>query len=458
MRFLSLKSRKSSSSGAPAQSTVTSTPESDDTFINGDKHAGSNNNNSNSLSSLSKWKSDVSSVDEHGVLHLDETGGVSLLSSSTTTTANTGKRSFFGRRKSHTRSLSAGAQSTLDDVEQASQSRQHASTSLSGHPLRQQTLPAALDDSTPQKSKRPGLSLPKRGFSTADIRSSNGEAGPRKSTGSIPYYTSSSLGHASETTDSGPASRSSDSFQLRSFRSVTSVREEPTLSSLVNEELTHSPLSTRPSSPVTAPVNSIGATSYFEARPSSPSGSARTPNTPSASIPVSRFREAKSAKTASSPNGLASQGLGPTKPTGLKLDLPPKISLDYPQRPSLDASQSDQPASSAQAPPTAQSESLSRATSASPSKESYTTALHTSTASPSRLASPILIQRSASPSLYVPEERPQSPAIHPLASHPDAALPLPPVPVDPEQQQRQHRRTHSLINPYPPYQPRWEVG
>jgi hypothetical protein len=448
MRFPGLKSRKSSS-GAPAQpQTVASA--SDDNRVNGDKSSGSNGNSTSSnLLSLSRWKSNVSGVDEHGVLQSD---AAPPPSASTATTANTGKRSFFGRRKSHSRSLSTGAQNALDnqDVAEvlAAQPRQAATISSAGpgggHPLRQHTLPADLNTgtTTPLKYKRPGLSFPKRGLTTADIpTSSQHHHDPfRKSTGSASYH-----GHESVEQDFNPSSRS-DSFQLRSFRSVTGVREEPTLSSLVNEELTNSPRSTRPSSPATAPVSSTNATSYFESRPSSPGGSARTPTASGASIPVSRFREAKAARS-SSYNSNTSQGTTNGKPSGLKLDLPPPISLEYSPRPSLNISQPDENTQDASLPngsaTNVLSESLSRASSASPSRESFTTAAHTAYHSPPRLSSPLLMQRSTSPSLHSYEDRVSSPTIHPLAAHPDSALPLPPVPADPEQQQRQHRRTQS---------------
>lgn len=462
MRFPSLKSRKSSN-GAPSTSASTSPANNHHTSIEPGpataQPVSSDGTGSNTTSSslLSRWKSNVSNtVDEHGVLTSNDTS--TSPASASTTTANIGKRSFFSR-KSHTRSVSYGAQEVLDSSPVSS-----AASAVSGHPLRQNTLPADLDtSSTPQKSKRPGLSFTKRGFSVADTSSSSSNSHvnesnpPRKSlassssyhAGSPSAYTYDSNNDStplSRTQDS-PASRSSDSFQLKSFRSVTGVREEPTLSSLVDAELTHSPLSTRPSSPVTAPVSGTSASSYFDSRTGSSSTSgSRTPTHSNASISVSRFREAKAVRSSSSLNSNASQGTAHRQTSGLKLDLPPPISLEYPSRPVLNIVQPDtrSPPPSRPATPANKiisSEDLSRASSASPSRESYSTAYNVLHATPPRMASPTSPHRSISSSVHSHEDR--QPAMHPLAAHPDNALPLPPLPVDPAQQQRQHRRTQS---------------
>lgn len=440
MRFPSLKSRKSSN--GPSTGTSTAVASTDEQL----------RSQASGGSSLSRWKSGISSVDEHGVLTSTAASPSAPASTSTSSaaTAPSGKRSFF-RRKSHSRSQSAGSQGMLDGTHTQSDSHPHATAPNGGHPLRQLTLPSELE-STPHRSKRPGLSFSKRGFTATDVLSTHSRDAPRKSTGSASYGPSSPQSY-SETLDARPPSRtnelsassSSESFQLKSFRSVTAVREEPTLSSLVDAELTHSPISTRPSSPSAVPHTSLSTSSYFDSRPTSTASTTRVPSTPSGSISVSRFREAKAARSNSSLNSNASHTTAQRQTSGLKLDLPPRISLEYSPRPSLSIVQPDtqeRPTSRPTSPLNdADGGPLSRASSSSPSHESYTTALHTLHASPPRVASPSIMQRSLSPSIVSHDER--QPVVHPLAMHPDNALPLPPVPVDPWQQPRQHRRSQS---------------
>lgn len=365
--------------------------------------------------------------------------------------ATTGKRSFFKRGHSH--SVSSSSSNAL---EQASVKPQPATISPaaghSPHPLRQQTLPADLEPPKPQ-SKRPLLSFPKRASSLMPLTAPSLSAGSPSS-----QVTAAPIGWNAPNTVTGGAitagpysdnghATSSESFALKSFRSVTAVREDvpkPTLSSLVERDsrphTTPSPFSSRPGSP----SPSVGSASYFDNVPGAgpviiAHGHERTT---SGSISVAKFREAKAVRTASSTGGTP-RGDSPSAYTaggaggsGLKLDLPAPSTFDLQsshavrrKRPSLSSSQTAppieelayrQPESKTTAPTTRSSSA--RALSSPPAHQPL---------SPIEPDASSVLPYQRSPSL---EGDATMQAVSPrsaLASHPDNALPLPPVPMDP---------------------------
>lgn len=310
------------------------------------------------------------------------------------------KRSFF--KRAHSRSLSTDAQGKLDSVGSSNvSSRPIPATVSGGHPLRQQTLPQDIDGS---KSKRPMLFV-KRAASTLG-------GGPYVSSG--PVHSSRGSLPLNDTISgnlTAPAASPLDSgFQLKSFRSVSGVKEDkPTLSSLVDADFVSSPSSTRPNSPSLAGQGG----SYFDSLPGgrssdSPSVNPHERTYSSGSISVAKFREAKAARSSSS---LASSERLPHA-TGLKLDLPPPITMDY-HRPYL---------SSLQPAPSTPPESVS---------------------CPAHRSSPTA--QSDAQELVVPQfDSPHSaPLISTLASHPDNALPLPPLPAEPRRSFHGHSRRTS---------------
>lgn len=388
----------------------------------GRKKSSKNTNNDAQTTSADTSNSYSQSENGHGDT-LSELGALPASRSSVDHGSGiTSKRSIF--RRGHSRSLSANAQSKLDLAESVRPIPATISvvSSSGGHPLRQQISPQDLQ---PVKAKRPSL------------------FGRKSTRGSSPYSASSSVipvqipavPKTSPPREVAPlASTSSESFQLRSFRATTGVREDqPTLSSLVDEEYVASPFSTRPNSP--SPSPNPGSGSYFDNIPnagsSAPAASGgHQRGFSSGSISVAKFREARAARSSSS---LASADRSVS--TGLKLDLPPPSSMESSRpvlasiQPVTTANVPVSPLSAASYPVSAPASSATFASAPSvpvmhPSfSDTHTTQMET-------LASPL--------------QPPRSPRLaDSLAWHPDNALPLPPVPSDPRRSFQSHSRRTS---------------
>lgn len=262
--------------------------------------------------------------------------------------ATTPKRSFFRRGKSYSISLAA-AVSNADKTPPQPVTRPSNDFS---HPLRQQTLPVDLVESTSKRNRQAKAS----DTSTESRKSILGFAkrsssffaysSAQASTSAVTLPSNSDTGHGDVTPlPSGndterPLHNTTASFQLRSFRNA-SQRPDPralnpiSITALAEQEratydaeksgITASPVSTRPHSPASWYQDGVSS-QIMTAPPSAQRPSHSRQGSSPGSISVAKFREAKAARSTTSLHSLGSHsGAPPTGSGSLNLDLPPVI-------------------------------------------------------------------------------------------------------------------------------------